>query len=212
ADEMFAVLKKTAMSPIIYEVLDVGTGITDPHGELVSSGAGIPTFVGVLDKAVKRIVDLHGLDAIRDGDCFITNDPYYGGVTHLNDAVIALPIFADGACVAWAASIAHWNDVGGKTPGSMAVDVTEIFQEGLRLPAVRLFEAGTPIASVFDIVIANSRLPDFVRGDLWAQVAASRRAEQRIRDLVATYGVEAFHAATADLFREGERRSRAGLA
>ena len=76
ADEMFAVLKKTAMSPIIYEVLDVGTGITDRNGELVSSGAGIPTFVGVLDKAVKRIVELHGLDDIRDGDCFITNDPY----------------------------------------------------------------------------------------------------------------------------------------
>ena len=115
---------------------------TDPHGELVSSGAGIPTFVGVLDKAVKRIVELHGLDTIRDGDCFITNDPYYGGVTHLNDVVIALPVFADGECVAWAASIAHWNDVGGKTPGSMAVDVSEIFQEGLRLPAVKLFERG----------------------------------------------------------------------
>ena len=116
------------------------------HGELVSSGAGIPTFVGVLDKAVKRIVELHGLDDIRDGDCFITNDPYYGGVTHLNDVVIALPVFAEGECVAWAASIAHWNDVGGKTPGSMAVDVTEIFQEGLRLPAVKLFENGKPIA------------------------------------------------------------------
>ena len=76
ADEMFAVLKNAAMSPIIYEVLDVGTGVTDPVGELVSSGAGIPTFVGVLDKAVKRIVELRRLDAIRDGDVFITNDPY----------------------------------------------------------------------------------------------------------------------------------------
>ena len=90
ADEMFAVLRKTAMSPIIYEVLDVGTGLTDRDGELMSSGAGIPTFVGVLDKAVKEIVRLHGLDTIRDGDCFITNDPHYGGVTHLNDVVIAL--------------------------------------------------------------------------------------------------------------------------
>jgi N-methylhydantoinase B len=119
ADEMFAVLRKTAMSPIIYEVLDVGTGITDATGALVSSGAGIPTFVGVLDKAVKRIVGIHG-DAVRDGDIYITNDPYYGGVTHLNDVVIALPVFAAGQCVAWTASIAHWNDVGGKTPGSMA--------------------------------------------------------------------------------------------
>jgi len=199
------------MSPIIYEVLDVGTGITDRYGELVSSGAGIPTFVGVLDKAVKRIVGLHGLDNIRDGDCFITNDPYYGGVTHLNDVVIALPVFTGGACVAWTASIAHWNDVGGKTPGSMAVDVSEIFQEGLRLPAVKLFEAGRPIASVFDIISANSRLPDFVRGDLWAQVAASRKAETRIRQLVETYGPEAYHAAIESLFEEGERRGRAGL-
>ncbi|MGO4833328.1 hydantoinase B/oxoprolinase family protein, partial [Rhizobiaceae sp. 2RAB30] len=211
ADEMFAVMKKTAMSSIIYEVLDVGTGITDRNGELVSSGAGIPTFVGVLDKAVKRIVAIHGLDAILDGDCFITNDPYYGGVTHLNDVVIAMPVFAGGVCVAWTASIAHWNDVGGRTPGSMAVDVSEIFHEGLLLPAVKLFEAGRPIASVFDIISVNSRLPDFVRGDLWAQVAASRKAETRIRQLIETYGAAAYHAAIEDLFTEGERRGRAGL-
>jgi N-methylhydantoinase B len=212
ADEMFAVLKKTAMSPIIYEVLDVGTGVTDRNGELVSSGAGIPTFVGVLDKAVKRIVELHGLDTIQCGDCFITNDPYYGGVTHLNDVVIALPVFAEGTCVAWTASIAHWNDVGGKTPGSMAVDVVEIFQEGLRLPAIKLFDKGEPVAPVFDIIMANSRLPDFVQGDLWAQVAASRSAETRICQLVQTYGLDAYRAAIANLLDEGERRGRAGLA
>ena len=114
--------------------------------------------------------------------------------------------------MAWAASIAHWNDVGGKTPGSMAVDVSEIFQEGLRLPAVKLFENGKPIASVFDIISANSRLPDFVRGDLWAQIAASRKAETRIRQLVATYGLDAYRIAIASLFVEGERRGRAGLA
>lgn len=212
ADEMFAVLKKTAMSPIIYEVLDVGTGITDARGELVSSGAGIPTFVGVLDKAVKRIVELHGIEAIRDGDCYVTNDPYYGGVTHLNDVVIALPVFAHGELVAWTASIAHWNDLGGMTPGSMAVDVSEIFQEGLRLPAVKLFENGQPLRSVFDIIAANSRLPDFVNGDLWAQVAASRKAESRVRQLVESYGLATYRAALADLFEEGERRGLAGLA
>lgn len=211
ADEMFAVLRKTAMSPIIYEVLDVGTGITDARGALVSSGAGIPTFVGVLDKAVKRIVDLHGLDEIRDGDMFITNDPYFGGVTHLNDVVLALPVFHQSELVAWTASIAHWNDVGGRTPGSMAVDVSEIFQEGLRLPAVKLFENGALQRSVFDIICVNSRLPDFVTGDLWAQVAASRKAEARIRQLVATYGIGAYRTALSSLFEEGERRGRAGL-
>lgn len=211
ADEMFAVLKKTAMSPIIYEVLDVGTGITDAKGELASSGAGIPTFVGVLDKAVKRIIEIHG-DAIRKGDIFVTNDPYYGGVTHLNDVVIALPVFVHDELVAWTASIAHWNDVGGRTPGSMSVDVTEIFQEGLRLPAIRLFESGQPLASVFDIISVNSRMPDFVTGDLWAQVAASRKAETRIQELVASHDISAYKNAIDALFDEGERRARAGLA
>ncbi len=212
ADEMFSVLKKTAMSPIIYEVLDVGTGITDAQGRLVSSGAGIPTFVGVLDKAVRRILELHAPETIVQGDVFITNDPYFGGVTHLNDVVIAQPVFAEGRLVAWAASIAHWNDIGGKTPGSMATDVTEIFQEGLRLPAVRLFAAGRLLASVLDIMVANSRLPDFVRGDLWAQIAASRRAARRIGALVDSYGAGALAAAIAGLFEEGEQRSLNGLA
>ena len=212
ADEMFAVLRKTAMSPIIYEILDVGTGITDAKGGLVSSGAGIPTFVGVLDKAVQRILECEGHTNIRDGDMFITNDPYYGGVTHLNDVVIAQPVFAEDELVAWSASIAHWNDVGGLTPGSMATTAQEIFQEGLRLPAVRLLQEDKPVASVFDIIMANTRLPAYAQGDLWAQVAASRRATERIKGLVATYGLAMFHAAVTDAYEEGRQRSLAGLA
>lgn len=211
ADEMFAVLKKTAMSPIIYEVLDVGTGITDGRGNLVSSGAGIPTFVGVLDKAVKHILALYDPADINDGDLFITNDPYHGGVTHLNDIVIAMPVFAEQQLVAWTASIAHWNDVGGLVPGSMSTEANAIFQEGLRLPAVRLFEAGSPIESVFDIISTNSRQPDFVRGDLWAQIAASRRASDRIRRLIEAYGLDSYDQALDALFVEGEQRARSGL-
>ncbi|QEW20821.1 Acetophenone carboxylase delta subunit [Marinibacterium anthonyi] len=211
ADEMFAVLKKTAMSPIIYEVLDVGTGITDATGEIVSSGAGIPGFVGVLDKAVKRIVALHG-DTVRDGDVFVTNDPYWGGVTHLNDVVVAQPVFVDGDLLAWTASIAHWNDVGGMTPGSMPADAVEIFQEGLRLPCIRLFDAGRKIDAVFDIISTNSRLPDFVMGDLWAQISAGRRAAKPIAEMAATHGVATFRAAIDAAFTEGEARARAGLA
>lgn len=212
AEEMFAVIKKTAMSPIIYEVLDVGTGITDANGELLSSGAGIPSFIGVLDKAVKRIVQIHGKDDIVDGDMFITNDPYFGGVTHLNDVVIAMPVFKNEQLIAWTASIAHWNDIGGMVAGSMSVDATEIFQEGLRLPAVRLFAAGQKIDSVFDIIMANSRLPTFVKGDLWAQIAASRRAANRLQNLVETYGYDAYLQAINALFAEGEARGLAGLA
>src|SRR6516165_7225810 len=95
ADEMFAALRKTAMSAIIYEVLDMGTGITDAAGYIASSGAGIPAFVGVLDKAVKRVIDLHEPHEIRPGDVFVTNDPFHGGVTHLNDVVLAMPVFSE---------------------------------------------------------------------------------------------------------------------
>lgn len=210
AEEMFAVIRRTAMSPIIYEVLDMGTGITDAEGRLVSSGAGIPTFVGVLDKAVARLVEIHG-ETIREGDAFVTNDPSFGGVTHLSDVVVALPVFHEGRLLAWAASIAHWNDVGGMVAGSMSATATEIWQEGLRLPAVRLFEDGEPIEPVMAIVAANSRQPDVARGDLWAQVAAARKAEQRLKALAEHYGGEAFRVAVAEAFVLGEARARAGL-
>ncbi|NIN64803.1 MAG: hydantoinase B/oxoprolinase family protein, partial [Anaerolineae bacterium] len=145
-DEMFAALRRTAMSAIIYEVLDMGTGITDKNGELAGSGAGIPAFVGVLDKAVKRVLEKFNQPGdIEPGDIFITNDPYSGGVTHLNDVVLVMPVFAGDEIVAWTANIAHWNDVGGMVPGSMSTDATEIFQEGLILAAIKLFSRGQPI-------------------------------------------------------------------
>jgi N-methylhydantoinase B len=208
-DEMFAALRKTAMSAIIYEVLDAGTAVTDRHGELASAGAGIPTFVGVLDKAVRRIIELH--DEIRPGDVFVTNDPFYGGVTHLNDVVLALPVFAEDELIAWTATIAHFNDVGGMVPGSISNVASEIFQEGLRLPAVRLFDAGRLVEPVLEIMMVNSRLPDFLRGDLWAEVAAVRLGERRVLELAGKYGVDTFLQAVAELLAHGERVMRRAL-
>ncbi len=205
SDEMFAALRKTAMSAIIYEVLDAGTAVTDAEGNLASSGAGIPSFVGVLDKAVRRILELHDAAAIRPGDVFVTNDPSYGGVTHLNDVVLAMPVFAEDRLVAWTANIAHWNDVGGMVPGSVSTEATEIFQEGLRLPAVKLIDAGEEITPLTRIMRANSRLPDFLLGDMWAGIAAVRLGERRILGLVERYGVDAFVGALALLLDEGER-------
>jgi N-methylhydantoinase B len=211
SEEMFAALRKTAMSAIIYEVLDMGTGITDGDGNLASSGAGIPSFVGVLDKAVKRILELHPCDEIAPGDVFVTNDPSYGGVTHLNDVVLALPVFADGELVAWTANIAHWNDVGGAAPGSVSSAAREIYQEGLRLPAVRLFEGGTLLRSVLRILTTNSRLPDFLLGDMWAGVAAARAGERRILELVAKYGRGTFAESLRVSFERAERTARRGI-
>src|SRR5581483_1408247 len=210
SDEMFLAFRKTAMSAIIYEVLDMGTGITDAEGNLASSGAGIPGFVGVLDKAVQRVIELNG--DVAPGDVFATNDPFYGGVTHLNDVVLAMPVFADGELVAWTANIAHWNDVGGIVPGSISNESTEIYQEGLRLPAIKLIDRGGPIRSVLEIMKCNSRLPDYLEGDMWAGIAAARVGERHIPELIEKYGRETFLAALGAFMDAGEEAARRAIA
>lgn len=211
ADEMFVAQVKTSMSAIIYEVLDLSTSVLDRHGEIAASGAGIPAFIGVLDKAIKGIFKKYALDEIKPGDVFASNDPYFGGVTHLNDMVLAAPVFHEGRLIAWVSNIAHWNDVGGNVPGSMSTDATEIFQEGVRIPAVKLFEEGRENKAVFDILYVNTRLPDYLRGDLWAGIAGLRIGERRVLELVEKYGADTFEAAVDDYMQLGERRARAAL-
>jgi N-methylhydantoinase B len=212
ADQMFAVLRRTAMSAIIYEVLDMGTGITDKDGELAGSGAGIPAFVGVLDKTVKQVLKKFDQPGdIEPGDIFATNDPYNGGVTHLNDVILTMPVFAGDEIVAWTANIAHWNDVGGMVPGSMSTDATEIFQEGMILSGIKLFSRGEPIRSVFDILTSNCRMPDFLTGDLWAGVASVRVGERRVLEIVEKYGKDVFLHAVKEYLDYGERVTLAAL-
>jgi N-methylhydantoinase B len=213
ADEMFAAMRKTAMSSIIYEVLDMGTGITDAKGQLASSGAGIPGFIGVLDKSVKVLLAKFAKPGdIEPGDVFITNDPYYGGVTHLNDLVVCMPVFVDDRIIAWTANIAHNSDVGGKSPGSLSADATEIFQEGLRLPAIKMISRGQPIPGIFDIITTNSRMPDFLEGDLWAAIASVRIGARRLIELAGKYGVATFEAAMTSFMDHGEKIALAELA
>jgi len=205
ADEMFAAMKKTAMSSIIYEVLDMGTGIMDGQGRLASSGAGIPAFIGVLDKAVKVLVQKFDKPGdIEPGDVFATNDPYYGGVTHLNDIIVAMPVFAGDQLIAWTANIAHNSDVGGMAPGSLTGDATEIFQEGLRLPAIKIISKGQPIRSVMEIIKVNSRMPDVLEGDVWAAIASVRIGAKRLVELAEKYGTRTFENAMVKFMDFGE--------
>lgn len=213
ADEMFAVMRKTAMSSIIYEVLDMGTGITDAKGQLASSGAGIPAFVGVLDKSVKVVVEKFDKAAdIEPGDVFATNDPYYGGVTHLNDIIVMMPVFAGGHIIAWTANIAHNSDVGGMAPGSLTGEATEIFQEGLRLPAIKIISRGEAIRSVMEIIKVNSRMPDVLEGDVWAAIASVRIGTRRLQELADKYGIATFETAMASFMDFGEQVSLKELA
>jgi N-methylhydantoinase B len=128
-----------------------------------------------------------------------------GGVTHLNDVVLVMPIFVEGEIVAWAANIAHWNDVGGMVPGSMSTDAHEIFQEGMILAGIKLFTRGEPIASVFDVLKANCRMPDFLTGDLWAGVASIRVGERRVQEIANKYGKDVFIHALEEYMDYGER-------
>ena len=213
ADEMFAAMKKTAMSSIIYEVLDMGTGVMNADGELASSGAGIPAFIGVLDKAVKVLISKYDKPGeVAPGDVFATNDPYCGGVTHLNDIVIAMPVFAEGRIIAWTANIAHNSDVGGMAPGSLTGEAKEIFQEGLRLPAIKIVDGGKPINSVFEIMKVNSRMPDTLEGDVWAAIASVRVGERRLAAIAAKYGIDVFERAMESFMDYGEQVSREALA
>jgi N-methylhydantoinase B len=123
-----------------------------------------------------------------------------------------MPVFAGERLVAWTANIGHWSDVGGSVPGSMAVDAKDIYAEGLRLPAIKLIDAGRPVEQVLAIMAANSRLPDFLRGDLWAAIASLRKGHDRIVRLVESYGHATFAAALVDFFDYAERQARNGLA
>ena len=213
ADEMFAAMRRTAMSSIIYEVLDMGTGILDAQGEIASSGAGIPAFIGVLDKSVKFIAarfDRPG--GVEPGDVFATNDPYYGGVTHLSDIVVVMPVFHGGKLIAWTATIAHHSDVGGMAPGSLTGEATSIFQEGVRLPAIKIIARGETIEPVMQIIKVNSRMPDVLEGDLWASIASVRVGARRIEALAEKYGTDTFTAAIESFMEFGERASLSALA
>src|SRR5690606_25017294 len=147
-DEMFHTQRRTSMSPIIYESLDYGVGITDARARLIAQGNGIPGFIGTLDSAVVSMLEKFSGAGIFPGDIFVTNDPYGGGGTHLSDVTLVKPVFYRGEILAWTANKAHWTEVGGKDAGSFSADSTDVYQEGLQFPAIKLFERGKPNAAL----------------------------------------------------------------
>lgn len=189
-DEMFVTMQRTSMSTIIYEVLDYATGLTDAQGRLITQGNGVTLFLGTLDFGVRSVLTKFGAENLKPGDIYITNDPYSGGGTHLSDVSIIAPIFHDGRLVAFAANKGHWTEVGGMAAGSWTTNSTEVYQEGLQFPCVKLFDRGEPIQSLIDLIRANVRTPDMTIGDMYAQVASMRIAERRFREMCDKYGVD----------------------
>lgn len=210
-DEMFATMRKTAMSSIIYEVLDFGVAMFDANGNLASSGAGIPGFIGMLEPGVVSVLRKFPSDEICEGDIFMTNMPHSGGVSHLNDMVLIMPVFADGKIVSWLANKAHWADVGGAFPGSINPEAVDIYQEGLQVPQVKIISEGKINQALLDVVAQNSRIPETTLGDFWAGVASMRAGERRLQAILQKYGKDAVIYAIDNYIDLGESQARRAL-
>ena len=211
-DEMMATLVKTAYSPNIKERRDCSVAIFDAAGNLVALTAIAPLHLSSLLGMVENLTRRHALDSFRPGDGFLTNDPYVGGGSHLPDLTLTSPVFVDGRVVAFVANIAHHSDIGGKVAGSESADCTSIFQEGLRIPPVKLLDGGTLCSDVLEIVLLNSRTPREREGDVRAQIATNATGVRRVEETFSRFGAETVHGGIEALLGYAEARTRAEIA
>ncbi|GAW28191.1 hydantoinase B/oxoprolinase family protein [Carboxydocella sp. ULO1] len=213
SDEMKINLTRTAYNPIIYEVLDFSVGMFDENGNMISQSAGLPIFLGNLSPSVKQIITDIGKENMSPGDIYLINDTYTVG-THLNDVVVCSPIFLEDGktLVGFAASRAHWLDIGAVSPGGWTTDTTEIYQEGIRLRSIQLMKGGVMNRDVYQILRDNVRFSDSVMGDVRAQIAACHTGERRMQEIVNRYGLDTVRAAIQEMFRMEEAATRAAIA
>jgi N-methylhydantoinase B len=210
--EMFDAMLRTSMSPIIYEATDFAVGVTDAQGNLIAQGNGVASFLAVLDTAVQSTLARYPQPGdILPGDVVITNIPYEGGGTHLNDVVVVVPIFHGERLIAWTANKGHWTELGGAQAGSVSTQSTEVFQEGLQFPFVKLYDAGRINRSLVELIRANVRLPESTLGDMHAAVASCRVGGRRVLELADKYGTDAVVEAMETILDYGERMTRAQL-
>jgi N-methylhydantoinase B len=210
AEEMSLVVMRSARSPLLREAGDLSSAITDVNGELVAQGRDIPMHMGVMSFTVKEFLKRVPAERLCAGDVWFLNLPEIGG-NHLPDVKAVRPVFADGALRGFAVSLAHWADIGGAVPGSYVPGATDAWQEGLRLPPVRLFTEAGPDREKLDLVLANVRGAGEREGDILAQMAATRVADERLRALCARHGSRAVSDAMAMLHDHAERQMRAAL-
>ncbi len=209
-DEMALTVVRTAYSTNLRNSMDFSTGFCDAGGDLVAQGLCIPLHLGSLPNGLDAILNRYR-DRIDEGDLFILNDPYEGG-THLPDIYLYKPVFVNGDLLGFAAAIAHHTDIGGRVAGGNACDSTEIYQEGLRIPPLKLYEAGRPVAAVFDLIERNVRVPRNTLGDLRAQLAACHICERELHKLASSHGVSRLRSGFAQLLDYAERLTKSEIA
>lgn len=217
ADEMALIVMRSAYSPVVRDIMDYSTALCDPQGRVIAQGLTLPIQLCSFPRVMRFVEEKYG-DRLAPGDILITNDPYSAGGQHLPDIYVLKPIFDGAALAGYAATVAHHTDLGGIVPGSVAIYATEIQQEGLRIPLLKLYDAGGPNQTLFDLIRSNTRQPVEVLGDLRAQIAACTIAERGLLQLVKRYGaaelalyVEALHAHAEAMMRDTIRELPNGV-
>jgi N-methylhydantoinase B len=212
ADETFVALMKSAYSTNIKERRDHSTAICDSRGRLVAQAeASLPIHIASMTGLMRHLLQRFAND-INEGDIFVANDPHIAGGTHLPDINMAIPFFIDGKLAAFMCNIAHHADVGGMVPGSMAGGMSEIYQEGLRLPVIKLFRKGRLQQDMLDLILLNVRVPRERRGDYFAQVAACRLGERRLHEIFVAHGTRTMLGAFDEIIGRTEIRMRKAVA
>ena len=210
ADEMAMALYRTSRSTIVRDALDFSTSLADSSGEMIAQCVTIPLHMGAVPYAMETLFNKFG-GQMEDGDIFILNDPFDGGM-HIPDIFIVKPVFWEGTRIAFAIATAHHLDLGGRLPGSSASDNTEIFQDGFRIPWMKLFRRGAPEHSILELLAANIRVPELTLGDLEAQLSAVHIGQRAVLDLVRRYDVQTFLVCAHSLLDYTEQLVRAEIA
>ncbi len=210
ADEMATTIFRTAHSAVVRDAMDYSAALCGPTTETVAQAVTIPLQLGSIPNAMKTLIERFG-DSFAPGDVYIVNDPF-DGASHTPDIFVVKPSFLDETLLGFAVTIAHHADVGGRVPGSCACDSTEVFQEGLRLPWLRLYERGEPVEALFEILRANVRVPHELLGDLSAQVAACHIGDRALQELARRYGADGLHRMMGELLDHTETLLRREIA
>ncbi len=206
-EEMGEAMLRTAYSQILNSSRDFSTGICDGGGRLIAQAEHVPVHVGALPYAARSIAEAFAGD-IHPGDVFLLNDPYFGG-NHLPDVTVFVPVFADGALAFWSINRAHMSDIGGSTHGAYNPAATEIYQEGLRIPPLRITDRGAPREDLIRMIATNVRHSRDFRGDLAAMIGSAKLCEKRLLALIAELGTARLAPAIEAMLNGAERRARA---
>ncbi|KOG12602.1 5-oxoprolinase [Streptomyces viridochromogenes] len=210
AEDMNTTLIRSAYTPTIYEAKDCAVALLDRDHHVLGQSSGLPIFLGNLEECTRATERMYGREVWQEGDVWVLNDSYIGG-THLNDVTVYAPIHVGGELVGFAASRAHWIDMGSKDPGG-SMDSTTIYQEGLRMGPLKIYERGVPCVLTQDLIARQVRFPQPTLGDMRAQVACALTGGRRLGEIVERWGTDTLLAARDAIFEQTERLEREQIA